>query len=320
MQKKALILGFTGNFGRAQAEALLNDGWQLNIMLRNPKKAEDDALFDNTNISLFKGDAMVFDDLLLAGQDCQVIVHGVNMAYDLWPNLMPKITDNVLNAAKNLNASILFPGNIYNFAAEDGPIYHEQSPQNPTTKKGKFRKQLEQDMAHFAQTQGVQVIILRAGDYWGPKSSESSFFKYLIMDNLPKGKVWLAGRDDVKHAWAYLPDLGAVGAALLAKRESLNLFEIFHFKGNDLTMDEMIMAVEAVVGKPLKRSGFPWLFIRLMGVFNKGMREMLELRFMGSVAQSFNQDKLTSLLDEVPNTPLEGALKATFKAHHIVLK
>lgn len=315
--KKVLILGATGNFGKAQAQALLDAGWHVHLLLRDLDKFKHDAMCNNVNVSLFKGDAMNVDDLLAAGKGCEAIVHGINMPYDKWAELMPKITDNVMQVAKKLNATILFSGNIYNFSPDDGPIYDEQSPQNPITKKGAFRKRLEQDMAHFAQTQGVQIIVLRAGDYWGPDSSDSSFFKYLVLDNVPKGKIWLSGAKDKKHAWAYLPDLGKIGAALLARKNELDLFEIFHSAGHDLTGMEMVTAVEQVVGKKLKLGKFPWGMIRIIGIFNKAFQEMLEMRFMANVAQSLNQDKLEALLGEVPYTPMDEALKVTFKAHNV---
>ena len=315
--KKVLILGVTGNFGKAQAQALLDAGWQVHLLLRDPNKFKQDAMMNHAQVTIFKGDAMNMDDLLAAGQGCETIVHGINMPYDQWADLMPRITENVMQTAKKLNATILFAGNIYNFAPADGPIYTEQSPQNPITKKGGFRKQLEQDMAHFAQTQGVQIIVLRAGDYWGPQSSDSSFFKYLVLDNVPKNKIWLSGAKDKKHSWAYLPDLGRIGVALLERRVELDLFEIFHSAGHDLTGMEMVNAVEQVLGRSLKVGKFPWGMIRLFGIFNKTFREMLELRFMANVAQSLNQDKLEALLGDVPKTPLGDALKTTFNAHDI---
>ncbi|PCI86429.1 MAG: hypothetical protein COB24_09700 [Hyphomicrobiales bacterium] len=315
--KKALILGVTGNFGRAQAQALLDNGWHLHLLLRDLNKFKHDSMLKNADVTLFKGDAMNMDDLLAAGKGCEAIVHGINMPYDKWAELMPKITNNVMLTAKKLNATILFAGNIYNFSPDDGPVYDEQSAQNPITKKGGFRKQLEQGMAHFAQTQGVQIIVLRAGDYWGPGSSDSSFFKYLVLDNVPKGKIWLSGVEDKKHTWAYLPDLGRIGAALLEKRKDLDLFEVFHSAGHDLTGMEMVDAVGQAAGKKLKIGKFPWGVIRIIGIFNKAFREMLELRFMANVAQSLNQDKLEALLGDVPYTPLAEALKTTFNAHKI---
>lgn len=315
--KRVLILGVTGNFGRAQAQALLDDGWHVNLLVRNPDKLNGDTIFENANVTIFKGDAMNLDDLLMAGAECEAIVHGINMPYDKWAELMPPVTENVMQAAKKLSATILFAGNIYNFAPDDGPIYDEQSAQNPITKKGAFRKRLEQDMAHFAQTQGVQIIILRAGDYWGPNSSDSSMFKYLVLDNVVKGKIWLAGAKDKMHAWAYLPDLGRIGTALLNQRAELDLFEIFHSRGHDLTGQDMVDAVELVLGKRLKVGKFPWGLIRFIGIFNKSFAEMLEMRFMSNVAQTLNQDKLAALLGDVPHTPLDEALKTTFKAHEI---
>ncbi|MCJ8323938.1 MAG: NAD(P)H-binding protein [Rhizobiales bacterium] len=315
--KKALILGATGNFGKAQARALLQDGYHLNLLMRNPDKFTDKLMLGHKNVTIFTGDALNMDDLLMAGQDCQVIVHGVNMPYDKWADLMPKVSQNIMQAAKTLNATILFAGNIYNFSPADGPLYDEQSPQQPITKKGAFRKQLEQDMAHFAQTQGVQIIVLRAGDYLGPDSSDSSMFKYLVLDNLAKGKILLAGRNDKKHTWAYLPDLGRIGAKLIAHRAELGLFEVFHHQGFDLTGQELVNAVEKAADKPLKIGKMPWGMIRIIGIFNKALGEMMELRFMSDVAQSLNQNKLQALLGSVPSTPLDEALRATFKAHNV---
>lgn len=315
--KKALILGVTGNFGKAQAQALLDDGYQLNLLLRTPEKFADDPIASHKKVTIFKGDAMNMDDLLMAGAGCGVIVHGVNMSYELWTELMPPITDNIMQAAKRLSATILFAGNIYNFSPDDGPIYDEQSPQNPITRKGAFRKRLEQDMAHFAQTQGVQIIILRAGNYWGPGSSDSSMFKHLVLNNVPKGKIWVMGAKDTKQAWAYLPDLGRIGVELLNRRAELDIFEIFHSQGHDLTAQEMFNASETALGKKLKMDKFPWGFIRIMALFNKGMAELFELRFMSSVNQSLNQKKLAALLGKVPHTPLVKALQTTFKAHGV---
>jgi len=314
---KALVLGITGNFGRAHARALLADGWQVNLLVRDLKKLKDDALVDDVNVTLFPGDAMNLENILTAGEGCQVIIHGVNMAYDLWPKLMPQITNNILTAAKQLEATILFAGNIYNFSPDDGPMYDEQSPQHPITKKGAFRKKLEQDMAHFARTQAVQVIVLRAGDYWGPESSESSMFKYLVLDNVTKGKIWLAGRDDRQHCWAYLPDLAKIGVEILKRRGELNLFETFHSKGHELTGRQMTTAVEQVLGKSLKIGKFPWMLIKILGIFNATLREMLELRFMHNTSQSLNQNKLKNLLKEIPRTELNIALETVFKAHNI---
>lgn len=316
--KKALVLGVTGNFGGAHAQALLDDGWHVNLLLRSPDKFKRADMINHANVSIFKGDAMNMADLLRAGSACNAIVHGINMPYDKWIELMPKITDNVLSAAHKLNATILFAGNIYNFSTEDGPIYDEQAPQNPITKKGAFRKRLEQDMADFARANGVQTIVLRAGDYWGPDSSDSSMFKYLVLDNVAKGKISLSGDADKKHAWAYLPDVGRIGVALLNRRAELGLFEIFHSEGHTLTGQEMVDAVREIWPKPLKIGKFPWGLIRVLGIFNKTMHEMLEMRFMANVHQSLNQDKLVKLLGDVPHTPLPEALKATFRAHKLL--
>lgn len=82
--------------------------------------------------------------------------------------------DNTVAAAKAVGARIVLPGTIYNFGPDTFPEITEESPQHPTSVKGAIRVEMERRL-QVAAGQGVPVIIVRAGDYFGPHADSSWF-------------------------------------------------------------------------------------------------------------------------------------------------
>jgi len=76
------------------------------------------------------------DDLAAAAQAAQVIVNGLNPPnYHNWAGIIPQITRDVIEAAKASKATVILPGNIYNFGVVNGVI-DEHTPQRPSSRKG----------------------------------------------------------------------------------------------------------------------------------------------------------------------------------------
>ncbi len=86
-------------------------------------------------------------------------------------------------AAKAAKATILFPGNIYNFGPDAGEKLAENAPQKPLTRKGKIRVTLERELA-AAAADGVSTIVLRCGDFFGP-TERGSWFGQGLLKNKP---------------------------------------------------------------------------------------------------------------------------------------
>ena len=158
-----LVLGATGGIGGEVTRQLRDAGWAVRAL----KRTSNDEQFDD-GVTWLHGDAMNRADVMRAAEGCAVIVHAVNPpGYRDWEKLVLPMIDNTIAAAALAGATIVLPGTVYNFGPDAFPLLREDSPQNPITRKGMIRVQLEQRL-ETASRQGVRAIIVRAGDFLAP--------------------------------------------------------------------------------------------------------------------------------------------------------
>lgn len=317
MEKTALILGITGGFGNASAHALLKDGWTVRALHRNPAKARE--LFSTPDeIEWIEGDAMSADGVRGAAEGVGIIVHAVNPpGYKNWRGLALPMLDNSIKAARATGARLVFPGNVYNFGPDAGSNVDEGAPQNPETRKGKIRVEMEASLKSACEN-GMKALIVRAGDYFGPHTPGSWFTGVMVKAGRPVSKVIYPGVHDVGHAWAYLPDMADTVVRLLAREESLDPFAQFHFRGHALSrgveMAETVARVAGGGGRNVPVRPLPWPLLYLLAPFIETFREIIEMRYLWKIPLQLDNTKLTNLLGEEPHTPLEDAVSATLEA------
>src|SRR5690606_38170150 len=136
----------------------------------------------------------------------------------------------VIDAMAGSGKTLLFPGTIYNYRASDRTVEPglRQSAEKP---RGDIRIRLEQMLAEAATHRGFSVIILRAGDFYGPGTRGDWYDAGMFMD-FAKGRLYHLGGLDVRHSWAYLPDLARAFAQLAERRGDFQPFEHFHLAGH----------------------------------------------------------------------------------------
>src|SRR5262249_47737823 len=152
----------------------------------------------------------------------------------------------VIDAAEATGATIMFPGNLYNYGARMPALIDETTPMQPTTRKGQLRVAIEQRLRE-ASERGVRVIILRAGDFYG--AGRGSWFDLVIAKQLAQGRITYPGPLDVAHEWAYVPDVAAALVRLAATRATFPAFETFGFPGHAVTGRELAAAVAKATGR-----------------------------------------------------------------------
>ena len=54
---------------------------------------------------------------------------------------------------------------------------------------------------------GVPVLIVRAGDFFGPGAGNNWFAQGLVKPGRPLASVTLPGDPGIGHQWAYVPDV-----------------------------------------------------------------------------------------------------------------
>ena len=309
----ALVLGATGGIGGEMVRQLLAAGWQVRALTRSelPSPRNDGVIW-------LRGDAMVAADVLAASQGCTVIVHAVNPpGYRDWDKLVLPMLDNSIAAARLEHATIVLPGTIYNYGSDAFPVLLEDAAQQPSTRKGAIRVELEARLQR-ASAQGARVLIVRAGDFFGPQASNSWFAQGLVKPGQPVRTVQYPGRPGIGHQWSYLPDVARAMVELLAIRAGLPAFARFHLAGHwDHDGRQMTAAIARVVqqatGRAPRIKPFPWWLMNLAAPFVATLRELREMRYLWQTPVRMDNAKLLAALGHEPHTPLDEAVRATLQ-------
>jgi nucleoside-diphosphate-sugar epimerase len=206
----------------------------------------------------------------------------------------------------------VLPGTVYNFGPDAFPDLHETSPQNPVTAKGQIRVEMERRLREAALT-GIGVLIVRAGDFFGPKAGNNWFSQGLIKAGKPVSGVTYPGQRGIGHQWAYLPDVAQTIVRLLEKSEILETFAVYQMEGHwDADGTQMIDAIRRAVGNPnLKVNKMPWWLMRMLSRFVPLFGELVEMRYLWNVPIRMDNARLKVVLGAEPHTALDVAVRDT---------
>jgi nucleoside-diphosphate-sugar epimerase len=309
-----LVLGATGGIGGEVARQLRDAGWQVRAL----KRGTAEAGTSKDGITWIAGDAMDAQAVRQAAKGCAVIVHAVNPpGYRNWSQLVLPMLDNTIAAARAEGATIVLPGTLYNFGPDAFPLLAEDAPQHPVTRKGAIRVEMEKRLED-ASRQGARVLIVRAGDFFGPKAGNNWFSQGLVKAGLPVKAVSYPGRAGIGHQWSYLPDVARTMVELLARRDRLAPFARFHMGGHwDADGTRMSGAIRKAVGRrtgaAVRVSAFPWWLLTLAAPFVTTFREMREMRYLWQTPVGMDNAKLVAFLGREPHTPLDEAVEASLE-------
>lgn len=295
---RVIVLGARGRFGRAVTRAFVDAGWQTGAFARNWTEAPPEGAEKLT------GCVADTDALMAMCQGADVIVNAINLPYEDWAKGLPGITRNVISVARRTGATVLLPGNVYNYGAAQPAPWTEVTPWDPNSKKGKLRVEMEESY----RASGLRTIVLRGGDFVEARKS-GNWFDTLIAAKAGRGKTVYPGPLDRVHAWAYLPDFARAAVMLAERREDFATFEEFCFEGYSLTGEALVEAIGRAVGKPQKVRQLPWPLVRLAGLFNAPMHEIIEMRYLWSLRHRLDGSKLARTLPDFRPTPLDHAMK-----------
>ena len=300
---KVTVLGSNGHLGNAAMVAFQAAGWDVAGLGRSNRRAVPGTRF-------IQGDADDIAVVRAAIAEADVVVHGLHLRYDRWGNGRAEAQLKVvLDAMRGTGKTLLFPGTIYNYRGSDrviGPDLRQEAE----APRGAIRIQLERMLAEAARTGGFQVIILRAGDFFGPGNRAEWFEAAMLMDHA-KGRVYHMGDLDMRHSWAYLPDLGRAFVALAEQRKSLEAFTNFHFAGHWVSHGQLMAAITKAATRPLTPAPLAWWTLRAIGLVNPVMRDIYRMRYLWLNEMELVDPRLDALLGAGFATPFDEAVAAT---------
>lgn len=309
--RTALVLGATGGIGGAIARRLATAGWHVRALHRAPDRVRHMAPYE-----WVEGDAMIAADTSRAASDAELIVHAVNPpGYRDWERRVLPMLDGTIAAARTTGARIFLPGTVYNYGSDALPDLFEGSPQNAPTKKGRIRVEMERRLEAAAARGETRVLIVRAGDFFGPRAGNNWFSQAMIRPGGRPKAITYPGRPGVGHQWAFLPDV-AESMVRLLETVSLNDFARFHMEGQwDADGTRMVAAIQRALGAPrVAVRPMPWRLMGMAAPFVPLFRELVEMRYLWEQPVRLRNDRLLDALGAEPRTDLDEAVGQTLAA------
>src|SRR5262252_8730578 len=233
---RIVVLGGAGRLGRAAAQAFRSAGWHVASLVRG---SSADGAVPGTEI--IEVDARDAESVVAAASGADVVLHALNVPYTDWGRLALPLADTAMAAARENSATLLFPGNLYNYGAGMPARIDESVSMHPTSRKGAIRVAIETRMREAADG-GLRTIVLRAGDYLGGEGT-GSWFDRIIVKGIGAGRLTYPGPLDTIHEWAYLPDVAEAMVQLAERRERLAPFATLGFAGYAVTGREFLGAI-----------------------------------------------------------------------------
>jgi len=301
---KVTVLGINGHIGQHAARAFVAAGWEVSGFGRSNKQPIEGVRF-------IRGDADSVADIAAAVAGADVVVNALNLPYDKWDHGRKEAqVARVIEAMGTSGKTMVFPGNIYNYAASQRHVTPD-TPQIPQTPRGAIRVRVEAQLKAAAERGDVQVLIVRAGDFFAPNNGGNDYFAQAILREADRAHVAIPGPAEVGHSWAYLPDLGRAFEKVASARQSLSAFENLHFSGHYVTHGQLVAAIQAAAPVPLKVVPFPWTMLKLVGLAVPMMREVVKMRYLWDNSMQLEDPRLDALLGPDFGTPFDVAVAAT---------
>jgi nucleoside-diphosphate-sugar epimerase len=305
-EQPIVVLGGTGGLGGAVARELAGRGAAVRVVARHaPPELPPGAEFR-------AADAEADGGLDEACAGAGVIVNALNPPYHEWPRRFPPLNRAVIAAAERAGARLVFVDNLYCYGPQAGPLT-EATPRAATTRKGRVRIEMEEDLMAAHAAGRVRVAIGRLSDYYGPGGPGSVIPALLLGPALAGKAMRWPGDLDQPHTLHFLPD-AARGLAVLATDERAD-GEVWHVPAAPaITGRDFTALVNAELERPVKVSAMGKGTLRVGGLFSKDAREMVELTYQWTAPFVSDATRFETTFGPVETTPHEAAVAQTLAA------
>jgi len=228
--------------------------------------------------------------------------------FELHPQLMRKTLEGAI--AEGVKRMVLI-GTVYPFGRARTERVREDHPREPHTFKGRMRKEQE-DLVLDAESSGkIHGTILRLPDFYGP-GVDKSFMASAFQAAISGGRAQLVGPIDTLHEFVYVPDVGPVALALASEPRAYG--QAWNFAGpGAITQRAFVEQVFREAGAKPKFIVANKTVLRVMGLFNPLMREMVEMHYLLETSVIMDDSAIHALLGDIRKTSYEEGIRETLR-------
>jgi nucleoside-diphosphate-sugar epimerase len=270
MSELTVIFG-NGAIGNLVSEQLLAQGKSVRIAQRHrPVRLSADAEY-------FPCDILAPDMVRQAVQGASQVLLAVGFLYDarLWRTAWPTAMRNVIEACAEVNARVVFIDNLYQL----GPQTMPRTEDMDLTTAGEKPAILAQ-VTHMwlAARDRVRFAALRCPDFYGPGVA-NSYLGTTGFGALAQGKAAMVLAPDTPHDFAYAPDIARAVLTLFDAPDDA-YGQVWNMPcAPTLTPRQILQLGAQAIKAPLKLMSIPLWSLGLLGIFQRFMKEVADVRF-----------------------------------------
>jgi len=310
-RRKIALFGAAGAIGQSIAVALRQAGRPYRVVGR-ARAPLTQSFGDDPLAEIVTWNPDDPDSVRAAAHGIETIVYLVGVNYwqfELHPQLMAKT---LAGAVAESVEHLLLVGTVYPYGRARTERVREDHPREPHTFKGKMRK-AQEDLLLAADAAGrVKGAVLRLPDFYGP-GVDKSFLHSAFVAATTGGAANMIGPLAKPHEFVFVPDVGPVVVRLSATPAAWG--HVWHLAGAGVTSQQaMVDEIARQAGRPLKvRAGGKWL-LRVFGLFNPLMREMVEMHYLLTEPVIMDDSALQQLIGPIAKTPYAEGIRQTLAA------
>ncbi len=243
MKRTHVVFGAAGGLGSAIVRRLQADGRSVRAVVRSAERAPE-VLPEGVRPEM--ADAADAKSAQKACRDAAVVYHCVNVPFDSWESVLPKVTDNIMAGAAAAGAVVLLPGNVYGYGPLQQVPATEDHPQAATSRKGQLRNRIEKQLLDAHRAGRLRAVIPRFPSFYGPNVT-SRLSLPIFREAMTGAPASWPGRPDLPHDMIYIDD-AAAACVLLATTESAH-GQAWHVPGpGPLTGRQFVQMVYEAAG------------------------------------------------------------------------
>ncbi len=202
---------------------------------------------------------------------------------------------------------IVLIGTVYPYGRPKTTPVREDHPREPHTFKGRMRK-AQEDLLLAAHAAGnIEATVLRLPDFYGP-GVDKSFLHSAIAAAVNGGVANMVGPIDKPHEFVFVPDVGPVVARLADTPGAYG--RVWHLAGAGTpTQRAIIDEIARQSGRSVRLRVAGKTMLRLIGLFNPFMRELVEMHYLLSDPLSMDDSALQQLIGPVRKTSYKEGVR-----------
>lgn len=273
MRERSVVFG-AGQVGSPLAQMLLERGHDVRVVKRSaggiPSAAQP-----------VLGDAANLPFCIEAAAGATTVYHCMNPPYStkVWADLLPRYMANLIEASARAGARLVALDNVYMLGRPNGKPLTDDTPINPSSRKGEIRAKAAQMLFDAHRRGDVRAAEGRASDFYGPGGRLTLLGDY-FWPRVFKGRSGQVIVDpDMVHTYHYIPDVAA-GLATLGSASDDAFGKPWMLPCRPAeTFRDLARRLEQPFGKSISLQVVPGWMQAAMSVFIPPLRETGEMRY-----------------------------------------